>query len=147
MKDADDRDRSTLYHRLDVPSDATSEQIARAYRRLAHSAHPDAHPDDPQAPTRFRELTEAYEVLIDPGRRAGYDRAQPGGGAPVGLSPDPRQPSRTTPPIQADPPSAIQLRVGPVHVQPGKDALIRQEASFDALADLIRDLMYRRWWR
>src|SRR5581483_4667501 len=41
-------------------------------------AHPDAHPDDPDASRRFRELTEAYDMLADPVRRAGYDRARAG---------------------------------------------------------------------
>jgi curved DNA-binding protein CbpA len=64
-----------LYERLAVDARASHEQIVAAYRRLAHSVHPDAHPEDPDAARRFREITEAYEVLIDPARRAGYDEA------------------------------------------------------------------------
>jgi curved DNA-binding protein CbpA len=63
-----------MYRRLDVPAEASAEQIGRAYRRLAHSLHPDAHPDDPDAALRFREITEAYEILSHPARRACYDR-------------------------------------------------------------------------
>jgi len=63
-----------MYRRLDVAPDASPEQIGRAYRRLAHSLHPDTHPDDPDAATRFREVTEAYEILSDRARRARYDR-------------------------------------------------------------------------
>lgn len=64
-----------FYQRLDVEPEASHEEIVHAYRRLAHRAHPDVQPGDPDAPRRFRELTEAYEVLGDPGRRASYDRA------------------------------------------------------------------------
>ena len=62
-----------LYARLEVDPLASHEQIVAAYRRLAHRVHPDAHPDDPEAPRRFREITEAYVMLSDPARRAGYD--------------------------------------------------------------------------
>lgn len=63
-----------MYRRLDVPPDASAEQIGRAYRRLAHSLHPDAHPEAADAAVRFREITEAYEILSDPARRVRYDR-------------------------------------------------------------------------
>ena len=63
-----------MYRRLDVAAEASPEQIGRAYRRLAHGLHPDTHPDDPDAAIRFREITEAYEILSDPARRARYDR-------------------------------------------------------------------------
>ena len=64
------------YQRLQVGPGASQREIVHAYRRLAHGAHPDTHPEDPEAPRRFREITEAYEVLVDPIRRARYDRAQ-----------------------------------------------------------------------
>ena len=65
-----------LYLRLEVLPGASHDEIARAYRRLAHDAHPDAHPGDPDAPARFRDITEAYEVLGNPDRRERYDRAR-----------------------------------------------------------------------
>ena len=59
-------DGDGLYQRLEVLPGASQDEVARAYRRLAHDAHPDAHPGDPDAPRRFREITEAFEVLGDP---------------------------------------------------------------------------------
>jgi curved DNA-binding protein CbpA len=74
MPDHEPHDR--YYDRLGVGPAASQEEIVHAYRRLAHGAHPDTHPEDPEAPRRFREITEAYEVLADPTRRARYDRAR-----------------------------------------------------------------------
>jgi DnaJ-class molecular chaperone len=68
-----------LYRRLEVGPAASHDEIVRAYRRLALGVHPDAHPEDPEATTRFREITEAYDVLADPERRQAYDRAVLGG--------------------------------------------------------------------
>lgn len=86
-----------FYRRLDVGPQATHDEIVHAYRRLAHGAHPDAHPGDPDAARRFREITEAYEVLADPSRRATYDRTRDVGPIRVivrphesGFSPTPR---------------------------------------------------------
>lgn len=62
------------YQTLGVDRDATTEQIKKAFRRLARETHPDANPDNPEAEQRFREAAEAYEVLSDPKRRARYDR-------------------------------------------------------------------------
>ena len=69
-----DGERRDYYARLEVASGASHDDIVGAYRRLAMGAHPDAHPDDPEAAGRFREITEAYEVLGDPERRDAYDR-------------------------------------------------------------------------
>jgi hypothetical protein len=59
---------------LGLDQAATLRQIKTAYRKLAKQNHPDTCPGDPQAATRFREITEAYENLSDPERRAAYDR-------------------------------------------------------------------------
>jgi curved DNA-binding protein CbpA len=64
-----------LYQLLGVPPDASREEIAAAWRRQARAAHPDARPADTDAPGRFRALTQAWQVLGDPVRRAAYDRA------------------------------------------------------------------------
>src|SRR5215210_3208448 len=58
------------YAVLDVPRDATIEQIKKAYRRLARELHPDVNPDEEE---RFKEVTKAYEVLSDPKKRELHD--------------------------------------------------------------------------
>lgn len=62
------------YEVLGVDRGADAEEVKRAYRRLAMRYHPDRNPDDPGAGERFKEASEAYEVLRDPDRRARYDR-------------------------------------------------------------------------
>ena len=62
-----------VYLRLGLLPGATPQEVASAYRRLAHQAYPDARPEDPGAAHRFREITEAYQVLSDAQRRARYD--------------------------------------------------------------------------
>jgi curved DNA-binding protein CbpA len=64
-----------LYQLLGVPREASREEIALAWRRRARDEHPDARPDDVDAPERFRALAGAWQVLGDPARRAAYDRA------------------------------------------------------------------------
>src|ERR1700722_18704417 len=61
------------YAILGVTRDATLIQVKRAYRKLAKQFHPDVN-NAPDAAERFRELTEAYDTLTDPARRASYDR-------------------------------------------------------------------------
>ncbi len=62
------------YEVLDVPRDASEQQIKKAFRRLATELHPDVNPEDPQAEERFKEAAGAYEILSDSERRATYDR-------------------------------------------------------------------------
>jgi Ca-activated chloride channel homolog len=63
---------SSLYTRLEIPPDASPEQIRRAYREAARKLHPDKN-IDPGDTQLFLEIQEAYEVLSDPERRAEYD--------------------------------------------------------------------------
>lgn len=62
------------YAILGVEHNATTEEIKKAFRRVARETHPDANPDDPEAEERFKKAAEAYEVLSDVDRRARYDR-------------------------------------------------------------------------
>jgi len=62
-----------LYQLLDVPRDADADTIKKAYRRLARQLHPDVNPD-PATQERFKDISQAYEVLSDPQKRAAYDR-------------------------------------------------------------------------
>ena len=63
------------YEVLGVDKAASKDEIKKAYRKLAKKNHPDANKDDPKsAEERFKELSEAYEVLMDDDKRARYDR-------------------------------------------------------------------------
>ena len=64
---------SEFYALLGVARDATEADIKKAYRKLAMEFHPDRNPA-PEAEAKFKEITEAYEVLRDPQKRATYDR-------------------------------------------------------------------------
>lgn len=61
------------YDILGVSKDASTEEIKNAYRRLAKKYHPDKNPGDKTAEEKFKEISEAYTVLIDPGKRKKYD--------------------------------------------------------------------------
>jgi DnaJ-class molecular chaperone len=67
-----------FYRVLGVGPEATEEEIRKAYRQLALRWHPDRNPEDPQAADRFKEISEAYAILIDPAKRSEYDRIRQG---------------------------------------------------------------------
>jgi len=69
------RERRDPYIVLGVPRQASREQIARAYRRAARVSHPDS--GDAGSAERFQAVSDAYDVLRDPRRRAVYDRSNP----------------------------------------------------------------------
>ncbi|NHJ41013.1 MAG: molecular chaperone DnaJ [Asgard group archaeon] len=62
------------YDALGIPRNASQDDIKKAYRKLARKYHPDANPDDKNAESKFKEVSEAYSVLSDPDQRAAYDR-------------------------------------------------------------------------
>lgn len=62
------------YEVLGLGRDASEEDIKKAYRRLALQHHPDRNPGSKESEEKFKEATEAYEVLKDPDKRARYDR-------------------------------------------------------------------------
>jgi len=62
------------YDVLGVERGAAEGDLKKAYRRLAMKFHPDRNPDDPDAEEKFKEASEAYEILTDPERREAYDR-------------------------------------------------------------------------
>lgn len=63
-----------IYEVLGISRDSDEKDIKSAYRKLAMQNHPDRNPDDDVAAERFREASEAYEILKDPQKRAAYDR-------------------------------------------------------------------------
>lgn len=110
---------SDPYRALGVSADACQRDIARAYRRAVHRAHPDAQPGDPAATARFQALTAAYDLLRDPGRRAEYHRRHP---AAESSGHPPSQPvpasRRRGSPFPLGAPPSQPIWAGPVHVEP-----------------------------
>ncbi|MBY0428451.1 MAG: molecular chaperone DnaJ [Alphaproteobacteria bacterium] len=66
--------KTDYYELLTITRDANGDEVKRAYRKLAMQYHPDKNPGDKSAEVKFREITEAYEVLSDEQKRAAYDR-------------------------------------------------------------------------
>jgi molecular chaperone DnaJ len=80
--------RPDYYKTLGVERKASADEVKKAYRKLARKYHPDRNPDDKDAEARFKEISQAYDVLGDPDKRKQYDSgtgpfatgAGPGGG-------------------------------------------------------------------
>ena len=66
--------RRDYYKILGISRNANTNQIKKAYRKLAKERHPDRNPDDPKANEKFQDLGAAYEALSDPEKRKLYDR-------------------------------------------------------------------------
>src|SRR5215510_8352727 len=82
------------YTVIGVPASATQDEIKKTYRKLAAKHHPDKNPNDPKAAERFKEISEAYQVLGDAEKRKQYDQMRQlgafggfGGGARGGARP------------------------------------------------------------
>src|SRR5947209_20391055 len=74
--------RPDYYKVLGVGKNASDEEIKKAYRRLARKYHPDQNAGDKEAEERFKEISQAHDVLSDPEKRKAYDR----GTGPFGFS-------------------------------------------------------------
>src|SRR5437588_5456677 len=74
--------RPDYYKILGVGKNASDEEIKKAYRRLARKYHPDRNSGDKEAEERFKEISQAHDVLSDPEKRKAYDR----GTGPFGFS-------------------------------------------------------------
>jgi curved DNA-binding protein CbpA len=71
---ADDVAKRDFYETLGVARTASDAELKAAFRKAAMQCHPDRHPGDKQAETRFKEINEAYQHLSDSQKRAAYDR-------------------------------------------------------------------------
>src|SRR5437763_17111260 len=83
-------ERPDYYKTLGVGKNATEEEIKKAYRKLARKYHPDQNAGDKQAEERFKEISQAHDVLSDPEKRKAYDRGTGpfgGFGMPGGFDP------------------------------------------------------------
>src|SRR5258706_1025780 len=70
-------DYKDYYKVLGVAKEATTDEIKKAFRKLARKHHPDVNPGDKKAEERFKEINEASEVLSDPEKRKKYDTLGP----------------------------------------------------------------------
>src|ERR1700735_2682336 len=67
-------DRPDYYKILGVGKNASDEEIKKAYRKLARKYHPDTNAGDKKAEERFKQISQAHDVLSDPDKRKAYDR-------------------------------------------------------------------------
>jgi curved DNA-binding protein CbpA len=107
------------YHVLQIRRDADDGMIRSAFRRLARQYHPDA--GSGSSSEKFQEIARAYETLIDPARRAAYDRAVAARAVPIPIRVEPlaerravtqrsfRRTETVGPPFPWSPSSALDL--------------------------------------
>jgi len=73
------------YKILGVEENVTPEQLKKAFRKIAQQSHPDTHPGDKAAEERFKEASEAYDILSDAEKRQKYDALRRYGFGPAGF--------------------------------------------------------------
>lgn len=73
-----------FYKTLGVSEDASESDVKKAYRKLSRKYHPDLNPDDKQAEKKFKEISEAYDVLSDKKQREEYDQIRRYGASGMG---------------------------------------------------------------
>ena len=78
-------DKRDYYEVLGIDKSSSDADIKKAYRKMAKQYHPDVNPDDKAAEAKFKEVSEAYEVLSDPQKRARYDQYGHAGTDPNGF--------------------------------------------------------------
>jgi curved DNA-binding protein CbpA len=118
---------------LGVRRQASPDEIARAYRRAARLTHPDG-AGSGAGSERFRAVSDAYELLRDPGRRAGYDRRHP---------PAPSEAGRTA---RYAGPGSQHIVLGSLQVARSDD--LRSVPGLGGVEELltaIRSLLHGRW--
>jgi len=135
------------YQVLGIGADATSADIARAWRRLARAVHPDSRPADPAATEQFQAAADAYGLLSDPARRAAWDHRHPQPRYRQPRQPGPASPSLWPIPLavqlwpEGSPVHGAELRAGPVIIQPPGSSQPARLDSGPALARLLAWLL------
>lgn len=128
-----------LYAVLGVTITATSTELKSAYRKLAHTYHPDVN-RSPGAEERFKRINAAYEILKDPDKRLSYDSTRP-----AAKPPPPRKPA---PPPPAPTRSRAEVTVPPKPASVPKgtpDVNVKIELSYaDAITGVHRRIAYMR---
>lgn len=83
--------KQDFYQLLGVNRSASADEIKKAYRKLAMQYHPDKNPGNKKAEEKFKEISEAYDVLSDPTKKKNYDQFGSADGNPFGAGFDPSQ--------------------------------------------------------
>ena len=147
MPTVDEPGSQALYKRLGAAPNDSRDQIAAAYRRMSLSSHPDTCPGDPEAAERFRQLTDAYEILGDSRRRAIYDREET-----RALFNQMEPPARIDVELRVKRVALsedVPLRVGPVHLlrdgEPMPATALSQQPFLEMPWSVLQ--LLERWWQ